>query len=92
MRAADGTIMTIDISGAIGTVANAINDEGTIAGFYDRPDVFSTHGFLRAADGTIASFDVPGAPGTFAGEHQQRRCRYRPLCRPQTLSNMALYG
>lgn len=43
-----------------GTVANAINQAGTVTGYY----IDSTnmgHGFIRASDGTFTSFDANGA-------------------------------
>src|ERR1700746_2551417 len=40
-----------------GTLTYAINDRGTIAGYYfDSKTV--THGFVRATDGTISTFDA----------------------------------
>lgn len=50
-----------------GTIADSINPEGAIAGFYfDEGNVF--HGFVRTREGTITTFDVPGAgTGAFQG-------------------------
>ncbi len=46
-----------------GTVASAVNDEGTITGyFYDAKNV--KHGFLRDKLGTFVTFEVPGSAGT----------------------------
>src|SRR6266516_2192595 len=43
-----------------GTLALAINDVGTIAGYYFDSNPI-THGFVRSAtDGTITPFDAPG--------------------------------
>jgi hypothetical protein len=72
VRAADGTITTIDIPGAgtggdQGTLVNTINAAGTVAGLYVDPNNVN-HGFVRAADGTITTFDAPGAgTGFFQG-------------------------
>ena len=64
------TIVTIDVPGADGTTASAINDAGVTAGSYGDSN-FASHGFLRDLTGAIATFDVPGAgtadaEGTFA--------------------------
>ena len=59
-----GAIITFDAPGAgtgpqQGTLAYAINQAGTIAGYYfDSNPV--THGFLRAPDGSFTTFDAPG--------------------------------
>ncbi len=67
----DDNITIIDVPGAgadgrygQGTVANSINDAGSIAGYYlDGHNVF--HGFVRAADATITTFDAKGAANDF---------------------------
>ena len=64
LRAADGTITTLDPSGSTGTVPTAINAKGDVAGYYTYQG--HEHGFLRTADGTITSFDVDGAQYTQA--------------------------
>ena len=54
------------VLGGQGTYATAINDAGTITGFYaDITNVL--HGFLRTTGGTITKVDVPGA-GNGAGQ------------------------
>ena len=59
-------ITTFAASGAgTGTVANAINTAGTIAGFYYDTSL-AFHGFMRTSSGTITTLDVPGA-GTGEG-------------------------
>ncbi|MGH9432393.1 MAG: hypothetical protein ACRD3T_12710 [Terriglobia bacterium] len=60
VRAADGTITTVDPPGSVYTLAHAINPAGAITGdWYDANSV--DHGFVRASDGTFTTFDVPGA-------------------------------
>jgi hypothetical protein len=60
-----GKITTFDVTGAgtadgQGTIANAINMAGTIAGeYYDATG--ANHGFVRAANGKITKFDAPGS-------------------------------
>jgi len=76
LRAADGTFTTIDVPGAgtggfaetpigvffQGTTANAINQAGTITGFWVDAN-FLMHGFVRVVDGTITTFDAsPNSP------------------------------
>ncbi|MFL5237477.1 MAG: hypothetical protein ACJ8EL_07715, partial [Rhizomicrobium sp.] len=63
LRAADGTLTTFDVPGAVSTVANSINDNGEIAGYYN--DNAGTHGFLLNAHGKYRTFDVSGSSGTF---------------------------
>ena len=53
-------IITFDVPGAVnGTLAIAINPQGTIAGLYI--DSVAGHGYVRARDGSFITFDVPGA-------------------------------
>jgi hypothetical protein len=53
-------IITFDVPGAVnGTLAIAINPQGTIAGVY--ADSVAGHGYVRARDGSFITFDVPGA-------------------------------
>jgi hypothetical protein len=42
-----GKFVSIDIPGAISTVANGIDPEGNVVGFYGTPDGH-THGYLLA--------------------------------------------
>src|SRR5215471_18077970 len=68
------TIITIDAPGAgtgpfQGTIADAINPAGTIAGYYFDSN-YVTHSFVRGRDGTFTTFEAPGAghtPGTYQG-------------------------
>jgi hypothetical protein len=71
VRAADGTITTINAPGAgtgtssltgyqLGTKALSINDDGVIVGYYiDANEAY--HGFMVSASGAITSFNAPGA-------------------------------
>ena len=53
-------IITFDAPGAVnGTLAIAINPQGTIAGLYI--DSVAGHGYVRSRDGSFITFDVPGA-------------------------------
>jgi hypothetical protein len=73
VRSPFGHVKTIDAPGAgmvpganQGTVAESINEEGTIAGQYqDTNYVF--HCFVHYPDGHIITFDAPGA-GTHGGQ------------------------
>jgi hypothetical protein len=71
VRAADGTITTIDAPGANtfaseGTKAWSINAAGTVTGYYQ--DVHqAAHGFVCATNGVISEFHAPGA-STAEGE------------------------
>ena len=58
---ADGSIETIDVSGATnGTVPLCINAVGDVTGFY-QVSTGSYHGFARAHTGSITPFDIAGA-------------------------------
>jgi len=57
---AGGTITSIDVPGAFGTIADSINSSGLVAGHYDDANAVH-HGFVRSASGKISSFDAPGA-------------------------------
>jgi hypothetical protein len=60
IRAADGTIETFAVPGAVWTEPESINAAGDIAGFWEMPAVGMdkpTKGFLRYADGHIITFD-----------------------------------
>jgi hypothetical protein len=67
LRNPEGEFITFEAPGADttpnaynGTLAQNVNDEGAIAGFYY--DVSGTaHGFLRNPEGALTTFDVPGA-------------------------------
>src|SRR5215469_13442497 len=59
-----GTITTIDVPGAAGTLAADINAEGMIVGRYSKSGL--THGFLRTPDGVFTTIDFPGALQTVA--------------------------
>ena len=62
VRATDGTYTIFDPpqSGAHSSLAEAINDSGTVVGIY-RDANLVRHGFLRQPDGTFVSFDDPQA-------------------------------
>lgn len=69
VRHADGTLITFSAPGAVtqGTIAFAINPQGTIVGDYGDSN-FVYHGFVRAPDGAITILDVPEAgTGAFQG-------------------------
>jgi probable HAF family extracellular repeat protein len=55
----NSSFSTIDVPGAILTVARAINDEGDIAGFYF--DIQGPHGFVFS-NGSFRTIDFPGEP------------------------------
>jgi hypothetical protein len=59
-----GGLTTIDVPGAVGTVAWGINDTGQSVGdFYDAFEL--EHGFMDMG-GNFTTIDVPGAFGTYA--------------------------
>jgi probable HAF family extracellular repeat protein len=67
VRYPEGRVKTIDAPGAgtvpgsgQGTIALAINDEGTIVGQYQDAN-FVYHAFVREPDGHFISFEAPGA-------------------------------
>ena len=55
---------TLEVPGAILTVAIAINDAGQIVGRYTVGG--GDHGFLLDVDGSYTTLDVPGVTGTQA--------------------------
>ena len=67
LRARDGTLITLDVSGAgtsypQGTFATGITPQAAISGYYiDGSGVY--HGFLRAPNGTYTTFDAPPSQG-----------------------------
>jgi hypothetical protein len=63
LRAADGTITTIDPPKSQGTYLTGINDSGVIAGNYNRNGI--DHGFVLA-DGAFTLFDPTGSVNTWA--------------------------
>jgi probable HAF family extracellular repeat protein len=75
-----GAFTTLDYPGAIGTQANAINDAGTIVGFYEEHST-QQHGYMYL-NGVFTQLDFPGAnwtypaginnAGTVAGSFQDR--------------------
>ena len=73
VRFRDGSFTTFDAPGAgtttgsfQGTIGNAINSAGVIAGsYFDNNN--ASHGFVRFRNGTITTFDAPGA-STGAGQ------------------------
>jgi uncharacterized membrane protein len=62
--AAQETFTTIDVPGAVRTVATAINPQGDIVGRYDSADG-RRHGFLLHK-GEFTTIDVPGSTDTRA--------------------------
>ena len=71
LRAADGTITTIDAPGAlnapfVGTSAAVITPLGSIAGTYTDAN-FNQHMFLRAKGGTLTNVEFPISVGFFYG-------------------------
>jgi hypothetical protein len=64
VRAADGTITSVDVEGASDTYGGSIDKAGRITGFYLQAGI--EHGFLRDKDGSIQTFDPPGSAGTIA--------------------------
>lgn len=62
VRATDGTYTTFDPpqAGGHSSLAEAINDSGTVVGIY-RDANLVRHGYLRQPDGTFISFDDPEA-------------------------------
>jgi hypothetical protein len=74
VRAADGTITTLNAPGAgtctspltgyqLGTKALSINDDGVITGYYIDPNEVY-HGFMVSSSGAITTFNAPGAGTT----------------------------
>jgi predicted membrane protein len=60
------TIITFDPPGSVQTLPLAINNAGTITGFWADANNLA-HAFVRSADGRITTFDVPGQ-GTQSGQ------------------------
>jgi uncharacterized membrane protein len=59
------TFITIDVPGAIFTVAQGVASDGTVAGFYLDDQTFVLHGFLwSSTSGFKNPIDVPKATGT----------------------------
>jgi len=58
------TFTTIDVPGAVSTVALDINNDGVIVGRYAMAG--RTHGFLRTPDGEFMTIDFPGSSFTVA--------------------------
>ncbi len=63
IRAADGTITTFQVPGAVEVYPLSINPSGSVVGYYRLSVFWQSHGFLRDADGTTTTIDVPDAPG-----------------------------
>ncbi|MBV8070022.1 MAG: hypothetical protein JO270_08975, partial [Acidobacteriaceae bacterium] len=61
-RSESGEFETINVPGAYGTIAAAINNRGTIAGSYFTS--VSTYGYVRTRTGAISSVNYPGYAGT----------------------------
>ena len=58
------TFTTIDVAGAVGTLALDINSEGMIVGRYASGN--TSHGFLYSPTGEIVTIDFPGSSFTVA--------------------------
>jgi len=54
LLAADGTVVKLDVPGALITSPQSINSEGEITGFYGLGT-----GFVRRRDGRFVTFNVP---------------------------------
>jgi hypothetical protein len=56
--------INFDAPGARHTYAVGINDNNTVAGYFESQDQFN-HGFIRVSDGAITTFDGPNAVNTW---------------------------
>ncbi|HEX4159355.1 MAG TPA: hypothetical protein VHY79_12850 [Rhizomicrobium sp.] len=65
VRAADGSITSIDVSNADDTLARALNVSSVVTRNYYDFD-FVSHGYYYSPDGTATSFDPAGSVATFA--------------------------
>jgi uncharacterized membrane protein len=61
IRTSDGTFTILDVPGSFSTVAQTVNDNGQVAGTFNKLNESGTHCFLRNTDGTFVTFDTPGA-------------------------------
>jgi hypothetical protein len=62
VRDQHGKTSTFDPPGAVETFAIGINNQGTVAGYYNpNPQFTASHGFVRDKKGDITVFDAPGA-------------------------------
>lgn len=57
----NGTFSQIDVTGAMNTVVNGVNDLGDLVGTYMSSDG-NVHGFLLSHNGTLQTLDDPNAP------------------------------
>ena len=64
LRESNGVISPFDRPGAIESLANGINDLGTITGNY--ADSLGGHGFLLFRNGSYITFDPPGSTDTLS--------------------------
>jgi uncharacterized membrane protein len=62
-RSSKGEFTTFDVPGAIITIGEGINNQGTIVGVYVNEADFSVHGFVLR-NGIFETVDVPGAVET----------------------------
>src|ERR1039458_10026713 len=60
IRNTDGTFVTFDAPGAIGTYAYSINNNGVIAGDFN-DGMSSNNGFIRHPDGSFETYSIDGA-------------------------------
>jgi len=56
-------LVQFDYPGATQTYVSAINNDGTVIGFY--ADAAGGHGYLRLKGGGMQSFDAPGSPDIY---------------------------
>lgn len=64
----DGSLITIEIPGAVNGYAMGINNLGQVVGYYDEgaQNPYKVRGFFRDSDGTLTyPLSFPGAVGTF---------------------------
>jgi probable HAF family extracellular repeat protein len=64
LRSMDGTIVSIDPTGATSAIANGINNAGQVVGSFVGTDG-QLHGFERMTDGTFTTIDFAGAKDPF---------------------------
>jgi len=84
--------MSFDAPGAVNTYPFAINDLGTIVGYFSDINT-AFHGFLRSPDGRFSTFDAPGAgTGTYQGTFPQAISDLGVVTGSYTDGNSASHG
>jgi hypothetical protein len=63
LRRDDEEYETLNVPGSVGTFAVAINDSGTIAGWFETETTY--FGFVQAGRGAVTAVNYPGYAGTF---------------------------